>query len=213
MKKANILIVDDHTIFRAGLKKIIQNFSFVRNVREAGSGEDALNQLTENKIDILLLDYELPDMTGAEVINQVRKNHDYVKILILTMHDESSLIANLLQLGINGFLLKDSEPAQLKEAIKTLLVKDAYFSDRVVEILRDIVIQYKSEEKDVPPLSPREIQVLNLIIKDFSNDEIAEELAISRRTVEKVRANVMKKVGARNIIGLIKYAIKSDQLK
>lgn len=213
MKKANILIVDDHTIFRAGLKKIIQNFSFVRNVREAGSGEDALNQLTENKIDILLLDYELPDMTGAEVINQVRKNHDYVKILILTMHDESSLIANLLQLGINGFLLKDSEPAQLKEAIKTLLVKDAYFSDHVVEILRDIVIQYKSEEKDVPPLSPREIQVLNLIIKDFSNDEIAEELAISRRTVEKVRANVMKKVGARNIIGLIKYAIKSDQLK
>lgn len=128
------------------------------------------------------------------------------------MHDENSLIANLLQQGINGFLLKDSEPAQLKEALKALLTKDVYFSDNVVEILRNIVIQYRNDEKEIPPLSPREIQVLNLIIKDFSNDEIGEELSISRRTVEKVRANVMKKVGARNIIGLIKYAIKSNQL-
>jgi len=206
--KLKILIVDDHQILIDGIEAMLQDVDNFEVVAKLLDGKLALSYLTNNKVDILLTDLYMPKMTGIELTQRVKKEFPDVKVLALSVSYDVSIVHDLMDAGISGFILKTIGRNELIEAINEVSRGNVYFSREVSnEILRSLANRNESEEETYR-LTDREIEILKLIAQEFSNADIAKQLYISERTVETHRKNIYRKTNTKTIVGLIKYAVE-----
>ena len=206
----DIVLVDDHTLFRNGLKGLLEHCGGCRVVAEASDGDEFLEILPDVKADIVLLDIDMPRMNGFEAATKALARCPDLKIITLSMHGDEDYYFKMVSIGVKGFLLKSSDIDEVSTAIQTVAKGGSYFSQ---ELLRTLVGSLKSAPSsglDHESLSQRELEILLLICKGFSNQEIADALFISKRTVDKHRANILDKTNCKNTANLVVYAIKNS---
>jgi two-component system, NarL family, nitrate/nitrite response regulator NarL len=199
MKKYSVLLVDDHRILLEGVKSLIQDPYEVKAM--AASGSEAIELLKTQEFDVLVTDYQMPEITGLELVKVARAAQPEIKIIVLSMHDDPAIVKELLRSGVLGYILKKDTHKNLTDALAKVIEGKRFLSDEIAELLIK-----NSEEEDKGVLTTREEEILKLITKEFSSRQIAEILFISERTVETHRKNILKKTGATNLVGLIKYA-------
>lgn len=205
MNKIKTVIVDDHNLFRNGLKFILNQFENIEVVGEASNGKEFLILLENITLpDIVLLDINMPILNGIEAAKISLQKYPKLKIIVLSMYGESEYYNTMIDIEVNGFILKDCDNKELKEAIERVHAGGTYFSQ---EILISLIKEKKSNEKI--NLTKREKEILELICKGYSNNEIAEKLFISQRTVERHRANLLEKTNSKNSISLVVFALKN----
>lgn len=206
--KLKILIVDDHQILIDGIEAMLQDVEGFEVVGKLLDGKLALSYLAINSIDILLTDLYMPKMTGIELTQKVKKDFPDIKILALSVSYDVSIVHDLMDAGISGFILKTIGRSELIEAINEISRGNVYFSREVSnEILRSLANR-NDQEEEIYRLTDREIEILKLISHEYSNAEIARQLYISERTVETHRKNIYRKTNTKTIVGLIKYAVE-----
>jgi DNA-binding NarL/FixJ family response regulator len=209
-------IVDDHKLFRSGVKAVLLDDPLLECAFEAGDGQELLDKLKTNTVDVILLDYQMPHLNGLEALTAIRKESSKVKVLMLSMHHEEQRILELMKAGANGYLLKTAEAREIHDAITTVAHTEYYFNDVVsVALLRKIIEQENSgsRRQEEIKLTPREKEVLLLICKEMTAAEIADELKISSRTVEGLRSALMEKIHVKNVAGLVMYAFRSGLVR
>ena len=194
-----IVLVDDHSLFRNGLRGLLEHCAGCRVVGEAASGEEFLAMLPELEADIVFMDFAMPGIDGAQATERALARRPELRIITLSMFGEESYYTRMVQAGARGFLLKDSDIGDVVEAIDTVMAGGSYFSP---QLLSSLAGRLRTRE-DAPDeeLSAREREIL-------SNQEIADELFISKRTVDKHRANILEKTGCKNTASLVVYAIR-----
>jgi DNA-binding NarL/FixJ family response regulator len=216
IKSIKVALADDHSLFREGLRFIIDRMIGVELIHEANSGNELLNNFEIATPDVVLLDLEMPNGDGINTIKKIIESFPKVKILILTMHSEDRMISYLMELGAHGYLLKDIRRDELRIAIETVYKEGFYFTN---QISRSLLEGLKSTKKKIPKfgmsieLSNREQEILELIAEELTTTEIGVRLFISERTVEGHRKNLLLKFDAKNTAGLIIKAVKDGFLK
>jgi len=211
-EKIKVLIADDHKIIRVGLIGLLQRSADIQVAGEAGDGNQVLETLSNKVIDVVLMDIDMGQTSGIQTTQKLKKDFPDVQVLALTMHDEEDNIIQMLEAGANGYLLKDCGEEELLAAIHTVARGDSYYSNAVSATLLKALTHRQTQaanhhRKDVP-LSDREIEVLRLIAKEYTNGEIADRLFISIRTVDTHRRNILEKLQLKNTAGLVRYAIE-----
>lgn len=205
------MIVDDHKIFRQGLRMALADDPKLKYAGEAGSGKELLNLLKNQQPDVLLLDIKMPEMDGSELIKILKEQYASIKILIITMFEDEQFILHFMEAGAQGYLIKNAEPQEIKEALHTVYETGYYFSDKVSNaMLKALVKKNDTAKKENMALSEREADVLKLICKEYTAAEIANELYLSVRTIEGVKSALIEKLKVRNTAGLIIYALKNN---
>ena len=215
MKKVRILLADDHKIIRDGIRSLLVDTENFEVCGEASNGNEVLEMLADKKPDIILMDINMPEMNGIEAATIIKEKYPEVKILALTMHDEDKYIMKMIQAGALGYILKDTDKQELVNAIQTLSQGNTFFSRKVSDkIMIHLNNPQKSKNKLIEgtPLTEREIEILKLIADGLTNQEIAEQLYISPRTVDTHRRNLLQKLGVKNTAGLVKYAFEHELL-
>ena len=200
-----VFIVDDHAIFRDGLKMIFNKTDEIEVVGEADSGEMFLNSMDKIDVDVVLMDIKMGGMNGIETTEKALQINPGLKILMLSTYGEEEFLEKIIQAGAMGFLLKNVLKETLYNAIKLVNSGKNYFSP---ELLPYFTKKVMSTGDDIVTLTERELEVLQLIGKGLSNDEIAQKLFISKRTVDTHKNNLVSKTGSKNIVSLLIYAIK-----
>jgi two-component system nitrate/nitrite response regulator NarL len=206
MPKPSILLVDDHRILLEGVSNLLSTSPDYEVKSTASSGKEALQLLKANEYDVLITDYELSDITGLEVIKAARTVLPDIKVIVLSMHDDPTVVKELLRAGINGYILKHDTHKNLIEALSKVMNNRKYLSDDI----SDMIVQMADDSAERGVLTTREVEILKLVAKEFSSRQIAEILFISERTVETHRKNILKKTGVSNLVGLIKYAYANN---
>jgi DNA-binding NarL/FixJ family response regulator len=207
MKNINILVVDDHQIILDGIKSLLENSPGVNVIATANDGKEALNILNILSVDIVLMDIDMPNLNGVDATRQIKDKFPDVKVIMLTMHSESTMIKNLIDIGAFGYILKNSDKEELINAIQKVAKGEKYFSSEVT-----ISLLNKKGRVEVDTdidFTKRELDVIKLLADGLTNKEIGDKLFISHRTVDTHRTNIMKKAGLNNVAGLISYAIKN----
>ena len=212
MEKIKIIIADDHQLFRNGLKILLNAFPEFAVAGEASNGEEFLRILRNSQADIALMDINMPEMDGIEATRKGLKISPEIKIIALSMYGEEDYYYKMVDAGAKGFLLKDSDISEVKEAILTVLKGGSYFSQ---ELLHNVIqkIKHRENESKSANLSKREKEILFKICEGLSNQEIAETLFISKRTVDKHRANLLGKTNSKNTASLILFAIRNKLIE
>ncbi len=205
MQKINIIVVDDHALFRSGLITLLSDLEEIESIYEASNGKAFIDMLNSIEVDIVLMDISMPEMDGIEAtIKSVEQKPD-LKIIALSMFSDEEYYFKMINAGVKGFLIKDSTIDEVREAISIVAKGGNYFSQ---EILYHLIKKGTGLSKAEEALSERETEILTLICKGFSNQEIADKLFLSKRTIDKHRANILDKTHCHNTASLVVYAIK-----
>jgi len=212
MEKIRIIIVDDHQLFRNGLKILLNAFPEFVVTGEASNGEEFLKIIRNTQADIALMDINMPEMDGIEATRKGLRLCPDLSIIALSMYGEEEYYYKMTDAGAKGFLLKDSDISEVKEAILTVCKGGSYFSQA---LLHNVIqkIKHREHESKTANLSKREKEILFKICEGFSNQEIAETLFISKRTVDKHRANLLGKTNSKNTASLILFAIRNKLIE
>jgi DNA-binding NarL/FixJ family response regulator len=205
-----VLIVDDHQMFIDGLKTILNRIKTVKVVAEANNGEQALGVLKNNQIDIMITDIGMPGMSGTELTKNVKELYPYIKILVLTMHNEREIIHEIIMSEAEGYVLKNAGRQELVNAIEKISDNGTYYSNEVLSIIAENYIYKEKIKEKTEELTEREIEILKLVCQENTTAEIAEKLFISPLTVETHRKNILRKTKVKTIVGLIKFAIENN---
>lgn len=210
MKKPDVIIVDDHLIFRQGLKSLLTFENIANVIGEASNGVEFIHLLSHLQPDLVLMDIDMPLMNGLDATKNALELVPDLKIIAFTMFSDDEYYFKMIDIGVKGFILKSSGIRELENAIQTVLSGESYFSN---EILRKIIIKLGRKTNDFQPesggLSVRELEVLQLICSGSNNEEIAQKLFISPMTVKSHRSKLLEKTGCKNTPGLILYALKN----
>ena len=208
-----ILLVDDHTLFRNGLKMLLDTLPGYEVTGEASNGRDFLDLITKNDYDIVFLDIEMPEINGIDAARKAIEHKPELKIITLSMYGDEEYYDQMVGAGAKGFLLKNTNLLEVRTAIDTVMSGGNYFSQELMQnLLRNYNAIHETKEPDAE-LSEREIEILLLICSGLSNQKIGDQLFISKRTVEKHRANILCKTNCKNTAGLVMYAIKYQLIK
>ncbi len=210
-KKIQLLVADDHAILRDGIVSLLGTEKNFKVVCIASGGYQVLDLIEKNHIDVCLLDINMPGLDGIETAKLIRQRKPEIKIIMLTTYNDREIISELVHIGVAGYLLKNSDKEELVEAINKVMKGRHYFSEDVEKIILQGLTEKKNTE--VIPLTERELEVVQLLAKEYTNDRIADELHISYRTVETHRKNIMQKTKSGNLAGLIKYAYSKGLIK
>lgn len=218
-----IALVDDHSLFRSGLKVLLSSHPEFEVVCEASSGEEFLALLPESHPDVVFMDYAMPGMNGAQATQRALESMPSLNVITLSMFGENAYYSDMVSVGAKGFLLKDSDFDEVVEAVLTVCSGGTYFSESLLtslsQSLRSVYIFAGDSSLSAPVeecsdcLSEREIEIVVAVCQGFSNQEIADKLYISKRTVDKHRANIMEKTGCRNTASLVVYAIRNGYVE
>lgn len=213
MEPINVAVVDDHEMFRKGISTILRETEHFRVTLEAANGQEFLKGLESSDVDVALLDLEMPVLSGMEACKLARATHPDLKILILTMHKTPHFMVHMMENGANGYLVKESGPDELQEAIEKVHTSGYYFSDALSKAMLEqleggLRKQKRMERQFHNELSNREQEVLELICQELTTPEIAEKLYLSPRTVEGYRKQLLEKTGTRNTAGLVMWAVR-----
>ncbi len=209
MNKTRIVLADDHAVLRSGLRMLLNAQSDLIVVGEATDGQEALEAVRANSPDLLLLDITMPETDGLQVLQQVRRLYPSVRVLVLTMHEEEGYLRRALEVGAAGYCPKSAADAELISAIRAVMHGNVYIHPSQTKILLDKMVA-PAVEDNVPPseLSERERAVLRLVALGNTNQEIADQLAISIKTVETYRGRAMAKLGLASRAALVRYAMQ-----
>ncbi len=207
-----VFLVDDHHLFREGIRGILESFAPVKVVCEAANGKEVLALLPKVEVDVLVLDVDMPEMNGLELMNQLSKHYPSINVLIFSTHSDTQYINHLMLKGAKGYILKNCKKGELISAIKTVSNGNSYLSHSVSQKLFQSSEKTASETIDSNPLTTREIEVLRLVAQGLTNQEIGKMLYISHRTVDTHRRNMMTKLDLHNAAALTKYAAQNGLL-
>lgn len=209
MKLYQIIIVDDHQIFRAGLKTMLNETPNFKVIAEAADGEEFLKILENYTPDVILMDIKMPNLNGIGATREALKKYPNLKIIALTMFSEQEYCRDMIDAGAEGFVLKNIEQDELEKAIVRVTEGENYFSQEVMDVICKLEDKNTKKQSIDLKLTQRELEILQLLCKGLSNQEISKELFISPRTVEGHRANLLNKTGSKNTVKLVMYAIKN----
>ena len=207
MSDYRVILADDHTLFRSGVKRILEEVPEIEVMGEAADGLQLLTLLKEMTPDLVILDISMPKMRGLEAIQEIKASYPQVQVLILTMHKNAEYLSYALGAGAAGFLLKQDADPELMEAIAAIRQGKTYLSPAISEVVPDLIRRQKPDGTPRDLLTHREREILKLLAEGKSSREIGELLYISLRTVQNHRANIMKKLKVRGITDLVKYAV------
>jgi len=209
--KTRILLADDHDVVRKGLRMVLDKAPDLEVVAEAGDGAEALEiALSDQDIHLAVLDVTMPRMTGLQAAREISRRKPEMRVLILSMHDNEQYFFEALKAGASGYVLKTVADRDLIEACRATMRGEPFLYPAAVRALVRDYLDRASRGEATPedPLSPRELEVVKLIAEGFTSEEIAEQLFISKKTVDRHRANVLEKLGMRNRVELTRYAIR-----
>jgi DNA-binding NarL/FixJ family response regulator len=207
MMDINVLLVDDHQLFRVALKQLITSFRRRLNVIDASSGYEALEILQARKIDLMLLDIQMPVLSGIDVMKKIKHHADKPKVIVLTQFDERSLVAYMLELGANAFLKKNISSEELEHAIYEVIDKCYYFDDKTRAIIEQKVwdnLNFRNLD-----ITQREMDIISLLMKGDNSKEISIKLGLTVRTVESYRKSIMKKTKCKSVTEMISLAYRT----
>lgn len=209
-----ILIADDHPLIAEGIKNTFDNNSEFNVIEVVKNGNEAINFIKTHAIDVALLDINMPIMDGIECAKEIVKNHNQVKVAILSMYQESSIIKNLIEIGVKGYMLKTIPSDELLLAIKNIYQGKEYFSTAVTKALisddkPNSFLQYKKKSPLLNDLTTREKEIIKYISQGLTNAQVGEKLFISPRTVDTHRTNIMRKIDVHNVASLIRFAFQN----
>lgn len=215
MQKLKIYIVDDHKLFREGLKLLLSTQDFVQHIYEASSGREFIDNLSFVDCDVVLMDIEMPGMNGIEATQTAMRLKPGLKVIVLSMYGDEQYYYKMVDVGVKGFILKNSGIEKVIVAIKKVVGGENYFSEELLVNILNNMRDNKQERHDVVDneISDRELEILFHVCRGLSNQEIAGQLFISKRTVDKHRANLLCKTGCRNTAALVMYAIKNKMIE
>lgn len=211
MKPINLAIADDHKIFRNGLKATLEDVPHFNLLIEASNGKELIGQLASLQPDVILMDIKMPEMDGMQTTAYIHQHFRQIRVLALSMHNEDKYIVDMMKAGASGYLLKNAEPEEIIDAISTVYQKGFYFNEHLsVTLIKQLVGPGASHDNThhQVELNDREIEVLRLVCQECSNQEIADKIFLSVRTVEGYRARLFEKTGSKNLVGLVIFAIK-----
>ena len=210
-KKVNIVLVDDHAVVRAGVKRLLEQETSFDVIGEAESGEKAYQLFNELKPDVMVMDLSMPGMGGLEAIRRILMRHERAKILVLSMHEDLSFANQALKLGAKGYLIKNALADDLVKSIEMISKGEVFLSD---EIAKKMAMQSISGDRDpIHELSAREFEIFRLLAEGFEIDAIAETLNISSKTVSNYQTMIKQKLNINTPVELIRYAIKAGVIK
>lgn len=208
--RVRIALVDDHSLFRTGLRGLLSQRSDYEVVADVGSGEEFLALLPALDVDVVFMDISMPGIDGCETTRRALEQCPYLRIITLSMYGDEHYYSLMVESGASGFLLKDSDIEEVYAAVDMVVAGDSYFSSVLLgSMTRNMIMLDVPIASDEDALSDREIEVLVEVCRGLSNQEIADKLFISKRTVDKHRANIMEKTGCCNTANLVVYAIKN----
>ncbi len=213
-----IAIADDHKIFRDGIKMALSAKPDLKMLWEAEDGKDLIHKMNIKKPDVLLMDIRMPEIDGINAIPLLRKEHDDVKIIVLTMYDDQQMISKIMEMGANAYLTKTTDPDEIYQAILTCMNDNFYFNQLVNNAVMGKLMQKKNVRHHFGSAAPitfseKEIKILQLIAEDKSTDEISKIIFLSPRTIETIRQNMKNKIGAKTIGGLITYGMRHKMIE
>ena len=212
MEKIRLGIADDHKIFRNGLKATLEDYPAFDLVLEASNGKQLVAQLAANLPDVILMDIKMPEMDGIQTTAYVKQHYPGVKVLALSMFNEDKYIVDMMKAGASGYLLKNAETEEIIEAISTVYHKDYYFNEHLsITLIKQLAGNNHAGHAalSLAEFNEREIEVLRLVCQEFSNQEIADKIFLSVRTVEGYRARLFEKTRSKNLVGLVIFAVKT----
>lgn len=217
MELVNLILADDHEIFRKGLEVTLKRIPYVDNVYHAENGKDVLDLLkTTGNIDVIIMDIRMPKMDGLEATRLLRPHYPSVKIIALSMMDDKASIVQMFKAGANGYLLKNTNKLELQDAIENVLQGNKYFAKEVA----NIIVNHELDHLPIPmrtafstELTTREVDILQLICHQYSTKEISDILCISEKTIEGHRKSLLEKTRSKNIAGLVWYALENGIIK
>lgn len=211
-----IAIADDHKIFRDGIRMALKDREYLKILWEAEDGKDLMHKMKIKEPDVLLMDLRMPHLDGINAISLLRKEHETVKIIILTMYDDQEMITKMMEMGANAYLTKTTDPEEIYQAILTCMNDDFYFNDLVNKAVL-LKLQHKKTVRQFYPnpvkFSEKELNILKCIAQDKTTEEISKEVFLSPRTIETIRQKMKEKVGAKTIAGLVMYATRNKLLE
>ncbi len=213
MDFVKVAIADDHKIFRKGVILSLRQFNNIKFVQEAENGQELINGLAESNPDVILMDLKMPVKDGIESTKYINKHFPSIRIIILTMYEDERFVGHLMDSGANGYLLKSTDPVEIKKAIADVMRTGFYLNNFVNRIL---IKKNYSKQKFNPSLnsevviSEREKEVLTLVCMEYTAQEIAQKMEISARTVEAIKDRLMERFGVKNSVGLVFYSLKNS---
>lgn len=215
-KQLTLLIVDDHKIFRDGLKLLLSHFPFVGDVHEASNGLEFLDMLEELDPDIVLMDINMPVMGGVEATNQALSKFPDLNIIVLTTFHDDHYVEQMMIAGVEGYMLKRSTPEEFETALRKVYSGGNYFSDEIVRTVVRKLNTFREEtgiRSSLPELTEREQEILELLCQGLNNERISERIHISPKTIEKHKSSLFQKTDSNNTVNLIIYAFKNGLVK
>lgn len=211
--RIKVMIADDHALMREGIKQLLEFDGEIEVIAEANDGEECLEKLKTVNPEVLLLDINMPKKNGIEVLENIRSQNLKVKVLILTVHNEIEYLLKAVDIGVDGYILKDSESAELKRAIITVLEGESYIQSSLIPALNSRLIARDVDKEKIESLTKRELEVLVQVANGMFNKEIANTLKISERTVKNHLSNIFRKIDVSDRTQAAVFAIKNDIIK
>lgn len=206
-KKQTVIIADDHTLFRQGLKLIMEDIENIEVIADVADGKELIEVVPVLKPDLIIMDINMPHVNGIEASRILLQENPELKILVISMYGDEQYYNSVIENGVKGFILKDADNSELRLAVNTILKGKTYFSQ---ELLLKLIRNHQTGAQIA--ITNREKEILALLFQGLSSSEIAEKLFLSERTVENHRANLLDKTGCRNSLSLIIYALKNNLL-
>jgi DNA-binding NarL/FixJ family response regulator len=206
-QKQTVIIADDHTLFRHGLKLILEDIENIEVIADVANGKELIEVTQALKPDLIIMDINMPQVNGIEASRILLQEHPDLKILVVSMYSDEQYYNSVIENGVKGFILKDADNSELRLAVNTILNGKTYFSQ---ELLLKLIRNHQTNAQI--SISSREREILSLLYQGLNSAEIAEKLFLSERTVENHRANLLDKTGCRNSLSLIIYALKNNLL-
>lgn len=208
-----VMLADDHVLIREGIRQLLEFDGSIKVISEVNDGEECINELSHVKPDILLLDINMPKKNGVEVLEEIRKKRIDVKVLILTVHNEIEYLVRAVDIGVDGYIVKDSGSAELKKAINCILSGESYIQPSLIPALNNRLVARDNDKERIDSLTKRELEVLIQVANGMFNKEIATSLNISERTVKNHISNIFKKIEVNDRTQAAVFAIKNDIIK
>lgn len=208
-----VMIVDDHMLIREGIKQLLEFDGNIEVIEEASDGVECLEKLKNIKPDVLLLDINMPNKNGIQVLEEIKSNKMDIKVLILTVHDEVEYLIKAVDIGVDGYILKDSESAELKKAISHVLEGENYIQPSLIPALNSRLVNRDMDKEKLESLTKRELEVLIQVANGMFNKEIATSLDISERTVKNHISNIFKKIDVNDRTQAAVFAIKNNLIQ
>lgn len=208
-----VMLADDHVLMREGIKQLLEFDGSIEVIAEASDGVECLEKLKNINPDILLLDINMPNKNGIEVLEELKKNKNSVKVLILTVHSEVEYLVKAIDIGANGYILKDSGSIELRNAINAIISDDSYIQPSLLPALNSRLINRDMDKEKLDSLTKRELEILKQVAEGMFNKEIANNLSISERTVKNHISNIFKKIDVSDRTQAAVFAIKNNIVK